>query len=47
MSVGSLLAPLLIGVALGDLLNGVPIDAQQEFTGSCSTSSPRTACSWA
>jgi cytochrome d ubiquinol oxidase subunit II len=31
---GSLLAPLLIGVALGDLLHGVPINAGQEFTGS-------------
>src|SRR5262249_44543660 len=31
---GSLLAPLLIGVALGDLLHGLPIDANQEFTGS-------------
>ena len=30
---GSLLAPLLIGVALGDLLHGVPIDSSQEFTG--------------
>jgi cytochrome bd ubiquinol oxidase subunit II len=33
LSVGSLLAPLLIGVALGDLLHGVPINAPQEFTG--------------
>jgi cytochrome bd-type quinol oxidase subunit 2 len=31
---GSLLAPLLIGVALGDLLHGLPINAQQEYTGS-------------
>ncbi|MFI6604480.1 cytochrome d ubiquinol oxidase subunit II [Nonomuraea sp. NPDC050536] len=30
----SFLAPFLIGVALGDLLYGLPIDAQQEFTGS-------------
>ncbi len=30
---GSLLAPLLIGVALGDLLTGLPIDASQEYTG--------------
>jgi len=30
---GSLLAPLLIGVALGDLLHGVPIDSSQDFTG--------------
>jgi cytochrome d ubiquinol oxidase subunit II len=31
---GSLLAPFLIGVALANLLHGVPIDADQEFTGS-------------
>ena len=30
---GSLVVPLLIGVALGNLLHGVPIDAQQEFVG--------------
>ena len=30
---GSLLAPLLIGVALGDLLHGVPIGADQEYAG--------------
>jgi cytochrome bd ubiquinol oxidase subunit II len=34
MVAGSLLAPLLIGVALGDLLQGVPINGSQEFTGS-------------
>jgi cytochrome bd ubiquinol oxidase subunit II len=33
LTLGSLLAPLLIGVALGDLLAGLPIDSQQEFTG--------------
>jgi len=33
LTAGSLLAPLLIGVALGDLLHGVPIDSNQEFTG--------------
>ena len=33
LTVGSLLAPLLIGVALGDLLHGVPIDSSQEYTG--------------
>jgi cytochrome bd ubiquinol oxidase subunit II len=33
MTAGSLLAPLLIGVALGNLLHGVPIDSRQEFTG--------------
>jgi cytochrome bd-type quinol oxidase subunit 2 len=25
--------PLVIGIAIGDLLNGVPINAHQEFTG--------------
>jgi cytochrome d ubiquinol oxidase subunit II len=30
---GSLVVPLLIGVALGNLLHGVPIDAHQEFVG--------------
>jgi cytochrome d ubiquinol oxidase subunit II len=30
---GSLLVPLLIGVALGDLLNGLPINKNQEYTG--------------
>jgi cytochrome bd ubiquinol oxidase subunit II len=30
---GSLIAPFVIGIALGDLLRGVPIDAQQNFTG--------------
>ncbi len=33
MTAGSLLAPFLIGVALGNLLRGVPIDASQEYTG--------------
>jgi cytochrome d ubiquinol oxidase subunit II len=32
--VGSLLAPLLLGIALGDLLHGLPINASQNFTGS-------------
>ena len=30
---GSLIAPLLIGVALGDLLSGLPVNASQEYTG--------------
>ncbi|MFG2818689.1 cytochrome d ubiquinol oxidase subunit II [Kitasatospora sp. NPDC048365] len=30
---GSLLVPLLIGIALGDLVHGLPIDGNQEFTG--------------
>ena len=34
LSVGSLLAPLLIGVALGDLLHGLPINSAQNYTGS-------------
>jgi cytochrome bd-type quinol oxidase subunit 2 len=34
LTVGSVVAPLLIGVALGDLLAGLPIDSRQEFTGS-------------
>src|SRR4249920_3069886 len=34
LTTGSLLAPLLIGVALGDLLHGLPINASQDFTGS-------------
>ena len=34
LTAGSLLAPLLIGVALGDLLHGLPINASQEYTGS-------------
>jgi cytochrome d ubiquinol oxidase subunit II len=33
MTGGSLLAPLLIGVALGNLLHGVPIGSDQEYTG--------------
>jgi cytochrome d ubiquinol oxidase subunit II len=31
---GSLVAPFLIGLMLGDLLHGVPVSASQEFTGS-------------
>ena len=33
LTIGSLAAPFLIGVALADLLHGLPIDANQEFTG--------------
>jgi cytochrome d ubiquinol oxidase subunit II len=33
MTGGSLVAPLLIGLALGDLLHGLPIDKSQEYTG--------------
>jgi cytochrome bd-type quinol oxidase subunit 2 len=32
--IGSLLAPLLIGIALGDLVAGLPIDSSFEYTGS-------------
>jgi len=34
MAGGSLVAPLLIGVALGDLLHGLPINKAQQYTGS-------------
>ncbi len=34
LTVGSLLAALLIGVALGDLLHGLPINSAQNYTGS-------------
>ncbi len=34
LTAGSVVAPLLIGVGLGDLLAGLPIDSQGEFTGS-------------
>jgi cytochrome bd ubiquinol oxidase subunit II len=34
MIAGSLVAPLLIGVVLGDLLHGLPINASQDYTGS-------------
>jgi cytochrome bd ubiquinol oxidase subunit II len=33
MTLGSVLAPLVIGIALGDLLHGVPIGSNQEYTG--------------
>jgi cytochrome bd ubiquinol oxidase subunit II len=33
LTVGSALIPLLVGVALGDLLHGLPIDSSHEFTG--------------
>jgi cytochrome d ubiquinol oxidase subunit II len=33
LAVGSVLIPLLIGVGLGDLLHGLPINQQHEFTG--------------
>ncbi len=34
LTVGSVLAPLILGIALGDLVAGLPIDANGEFTGS-------------
>jgi cytochrome bd ubiquinol oxidase subunit II len=34
MIAGSVLAPLLIGIALGDLLHGLPINSSQNYTGS-------------
>jgi cytochrome bd ubiquinol oxidase subunit II len=33
VAIGSLLTPLLLGVVLGDLLHGLPIDSSQEYTG--------------
>jgi len=33
LTIGSLLAPLLIGIGLGDLLAGLPINSSHEFTG--------------
>ena len=32
-TLGSLLIPLLLGIGLGDLLGGLPIDSSHEFTG--------------
>ncbi|HEX5121260.1 MAG TPA: cytochrome d ubiquinol oxidase subunit II [Pseudonocardiaceae bacterium] len=34
LTAGSLLAPFLIGLALGDLLHGLPISSHHEYTGS-------------
>ncbi len=34
LTIGSLVAPLVLGIALGDLVAGLPIDADGEFTGS-------------
>jgi cytochrome d ubiquinol oxidase subunit II len=34
LTAGSLLAPFLIGVMLGDFLHGLPINASQDYTGS-------------
>ncbi len=34
LTTGSLVAPLVLGIALGDLVAGLPIDADGEFTGS-------------
>ncbi|MEV0801088.1 cytochrome d ubiquinol oxidase subunit II [Kribbella sp. NPDC050281] len=34
LTTGSLLAPLVLGIALGDLIAGLPINADGEFTGS-------------
>jgi cytochrome d ubiquinol oxidase subunit II len=34
LTLGSLLIPLLVGVALGDLLHGLPLNAQHVYTGS-------------
>ena len=34
LTVGSLMLPVLLGIALGDLLYGLPIDSSGEYTGS-------------
>ena len=34
LAIGSLVVPLLVGVAFGDLLNGLPINSQHQYTGS-------------
>ncbi len=34
LTIGSALIPFLVGVALGDLLHGLPINSQHQFTGS-------------
>jgi cytochrome bd ubiquinol oxidase subunit II len=34
LTAGSLVAPFVIGIALGDLLHGLPINSSQNFTGS-------------
>jgi cytochrome d ubiquinol oxidase subunit II len=34
LTIGSLLSPLIIGIALADLLHGLPINSSQNFTGS-------------
>jgi cytochrome d ubiquinol oxidase subunit II len=34
LTVGSILTPLLIGVALGDMLHGLPINSNHDYTGS-------------
>jgi cytochrome d ubiquinol oxidase subunit II len=33
LTIGSLMVPLLLGIALGDLLTGLPINQQHNFTG--------------
>jgi cytochrome d ubiquinol oxidase subunit II len=33
LTIGCLLIPLLLGIGLGDLLNGLPIDSSHEYTG--------------
>ena len=33
LTIGSALIPLLVGVGLGDLLHGLPINSSHEFTG--------------
>jgi cytochrome bd-type quinol oxidase subunit 2 len=34
LTIGSVLIPLVLGIALGDLLAGLPVDSKEQFTGS-------------
>ena len=47
LTIGSALAPFLLGVALGDLLAGLPVDSDRSSPGRSGTCSPRTDCGWA
>ncbi len=44
--IGSAVPAFLWGVAVGNIVQGVPIDADHEFTGSLPRSSTPTGCGW-
>jgi cytochrome bd ubiquinol oxidase subunit II len=44
LTLGGILIPLLLGIGLGDLLHGLPIDSRHDSPGTSSTCSPRMAC---